>query len=68
MDLVDSDKKANIQIPVWKEFEKILKHTQEKTIQPEFLERFAFYERSKKAFAIIQTGFVTALYKLVLNY
>ena len=60
MDLVDSDKKANIQIPVWQDFEKILKNTQEKEIQPELLERFAFYERSKKAFAIIQTGFATA--------
>ena len=56
MDLVDSDKQTGMVVPVWKEFQQILDKTQDKPIKPELIERFQFYERSKKAFAIIQTG------------
>lgn len=56
MDLVDSDKTLGLQVPVWKEFQQILDKTQEKPVKPELIERFQFYERAKKAFAIIQTG------------
>ncbi len=56
MDLVDSDKAANYEVNIWKEYEKVLDSTQESKITPQYLERFEFYERSKRAFAIIQTG------------
>jgi L-fucose mutarotase len=56
MDLVDCDKAAKYEVKVWKEFESILNLTQEKKIEPSRIERFEFYEKSKKAYAIIQTG------------
>ena len=57
MDLVDSDKKAKLEVKVWKEFEEVLKKTQtdrQVVIKP--VERFQFYEQAKKSFAVIQTG------------
>ena len=50
MDLTDGDKAKGIKEPeVWSEYEKL-------TGGFEKLERFTFYERAKKAYAIIQTG------------
>lgn len=56
MDLVESDKAANYEVKVWKDFDRVLEKTQGAQVAPEFVERFEFYERSKRAFAIIQTG------------
>ena len=56
MDRVESDKKANLEVKVWKEYEQILTKTQKKPVTPVYVERFAFYERAKKAYAIIQCG------------
>lgn len=48
---VDGD---DVETPIWDEFERILApHTDEK---PEKIERFAFYERAKKAYAVVMTG------------
>ncbi len=50
--------------PIWKDFRDVIdKHEPGKKIG--FEERFAFYERSKQAFATIQTG-ETALYACVI--
>jgi L-fucose mutarotase len=51
---VDVDKDLNVE--VWPQYEQILKKTQDKPVQIEYVERFAFYERAKKAYAIIQVG------------
>ena len=57
MDKTESDKE--LEIPIWDEYRKILAaHTDQ---QPQFLERQAFYDRAKKAYAVVQTG-ETALY------
>ena len=56
MDLVDSDKKAGLQVKVWDEYQKILDSTQPRKVVPIRLDRFEFYERAKRSFAIIQTG------------
>ena len=45
---------------IWSEYRKIIKKYDKKA-DIEFLERFAFYERSKKAYAIVATG-ESALY------
>ena len=51
MDLTDSDKAKGMPEPiVWKEYEDLLK------ITPDLIERNEFYERTKKAFAVIQCG------------
>nr|XP_011721905.1 fucose mutarotase isoform X3 [Macaca nemestrina] len=71
MELVPSDKERGLQTPVWTEYESIL-HRAGCTgvLQPchfvfqralAKLERFEFYERAKKAFAVVATG-ETALY------
>ncbi len=50
MDLTDSDKEKGMAVPeIWAEYEKC-------TGSVEKIERFAFYERAKKAYAVIQTG------------
>lgn len=50
--------------PIWTDFRKIV-HQYEPEAKLEFIERFAFYERSKQAFATIQTG-ETALYACII--
>jgi L-fucose mutarotase len=50
--------------PIWEEFRAIVENHQSGT-KIGFEERFAFYERSKKAFATIQTG-ESALYANVI--
>ena len=50
--------------PIWKDFREVIEKY-EPGKQIGFEERFAFYERSKQAFATIQTG-ETALYACVL--
>ena len=56
MELTDGDKARNIPQPeAWADYEKILRN-----IYPEQrlgrMERFQFYERTRQAYAIIQTG------------
>ncbi len=50
--------------PIWADFRKIV-HQYEPEAKLEFIERFAFYDRSKQAFATIQTG-ETALYACII--
>ncbi|XP_053730424.1 fucose mutarotase isoform X1 [Synchiropus splendidus] len=61
MDLVDSDKEKGLNVSVWRDYETCL--SQEAGIHAplEKMERFAFYERAKKAYAVVATG-ETALY------
>ena len=52
MDKTESDR--DLDIPIWEEYKRIAsKYTDRK---PVFLERFEFYERSKKAYAVVVTG------------
>ncbi len=57
MDLTDSDKKKGMPVPgIWAEYEEILSEACQKRVEIELMERYAFYERAQKAFAVIQTG------------
>ncbi|XP_022286363.2 fucose mutarotase-like isoform X1 [Crassostrea virginica] len=56
MDPVQSDKDNNIQIPVWDKYKEILKSREGPSVEIEFVERFAFYDRAKTAYAIVHTG------------
>ena len=48
-----------VETPIWGEFERLLApYTDEKLVE---IERFEFYERAKKAYAVVMTG-ETALY------
>ena len=50
MDRVDGDKKKNLDVTVWKDYERILSETQDQKTEITYLERFQFYERAKKAY------------------
>ncbi|KAK2824238.1 hypothetical protein Q5P01_021413 [Channa striata] len=60
MDLVDSDKQRGLSVPVWDTYIQLLGHAGSQT-PLEKVERFVFYERAKKAYAVVATG-ETALY------
>ena len=50
MDLTESDKKKHMPLPtIWNSYENLCGSLEK-------MERYAFYERAKKAYAIIQTG------------
>ena len=56
MDKVPGD---TVQTPIWETYRKITAPFTD--AQPVFLERYAFYERAKQAYAVVYTG-ETALY------
>ena len=57
---VDGD---TVETPIWDEYARIIKpYTSE---APEHIERFEFYERAKKAYAVVMTG-ESALYENVI--
>ena len=51
----------NVETPIWEEYDKIIRASGEKFDGFEHVERFAFYERAKKSYAVIATG-ESALY------
>lgn len=61
MDPVPNDKARGLKTPIWDEYKKIVNESEGKTINVELVERFAFYDRAKQAFAVIATG-ESALY------
>ncbi|HDS85163.1 MAG TPA: L-fucose mutarotase [Phycisphaerales bacterium] len=50
-----------VKTPIWDEYRKILTASGEPFTDFEHVERFAFYERAKQAYAVVATG-ETALY------
>ena len=58
MEVVPCD---NVETPIWDEYSHIMKESEGETVRIGHIERFAFYERAKKAYAVIATG-ETALY------
>lgn len=50
MDRVDSDKKKNLDVAVWKDYNRILDAIQDQKTEITYLERYQFYERAKKAY------------------
>ena len=50
-----------VETPIWDEYDKIIRASGEKYDGFENVERFAFYERAKKAYAVVATS-ETALY------
>ncbi|XP_004395031.1 PREDICTED: fucose mutarotase isoform X2 [Odobenus rosmarus divergens] len=60
MELVPSDRKTGLQTPVWRSYQSILFEAGCMSTLAR-IERFEFYARAKKAFAVVATG-ETALY------
>ena len=61
MDLVNSDKKKDMKVPIWDEYQKICNKAEERHICMYKMERFKFYQQAKSAYAIVATG-ESALY------
>lgn len=51
----------DVETPIWDQYRKIIKASGEKFDDFDMVERFAFYERAKKAYAVIATS-ESALY------
>ncbi|CAF0754278.1 unnamed protein product [Didymodactylos carnosus] len=56
MDLVQDDKNKRLEVPIWQEYQTIVNESEKHTVQFEMMDRFEFYDRAKKAFAIVRTG------------
>jgi L-fucose mutarotase len=56
MEMVEADKRKGLKAEIWETYSSIVKARAGRTVPLSFLERFAFYERAKKAFVIVQTG------------
>lgn len=52
MEVVPGD---NVQPVIWDEYKAVLAQT-EPEVAPQYMERFAYYERAKKAYAVVATG------------
>ena len=52
---------GKVETPVWDAFKTIMKAAEGRDVALEKVERFAFYERAKKAYAVVSTG-ESALY------
>ncbi len=52
MDKTEQDR--DLKVEIWDEYKKIVAEHTDK--EPVFLERFAFYERARKAYAVVVTG------------
>ncbi len=58
MEVVPGD---TVKTPIWDEYKAIVKKYDSKAAEFEHMERFAFYERAKQAYAVLATG-ESALY------
>ncbi|MGL4463796.1 MAG: RbsD/FucU family protein [Planctomycetia bacterium] len=52
--------------PIWAEYVRVLQEAEGRSIALERVERFAFYERAKRAFAVVATGDVAMYANLLL--
>ena len=58
MDLVDTDKEKGVEVKIWKEYQQILNNAENHQVKLTLIPRFDFYERAKKAYAIIHSGYL----------
>ncbi len=57
MDVTDMDKTKGMSEPaVWPVYRRLIREAEGRDISLQTMERFDFYERARKAFAIVHTG------------
>lgn len=56
MDLEPQDKERKLATPIWQVYKGIVNSAEDRNIELVTLERFAFYERAKNAFAVVVTS------------
>jgi len=66
MDMVPGDKGRN-EPDVWKIYQNIVDDCEKRKVPLQKVERFAFYERAKKAFAVVHTGETSTYANLILR-
>ncbi|MHC4266516.1 MAG: RbsD/FucU family protein [Planctomycetota bacterium] len=57
----------DVKTPIWGQYRKIVKDSDEKFDDFEIVERFEFYERAKKAFAVVATSESTLYANIILK-
>jgi L-fucose mutarotase len=57
----------DVKTPIWDHYRKIVKDSDEKFDDFEIVERFEFYERAKKAFAVVATSETTLYANIILK-
>ena len=56
MAVTDADVKRGLQTPIWSTYQQIVNMAEGRDVPITTLERFAFYERAKKSYAVVNTG------------
>nr|CAD7586999.1 unnamed protein product [Timema genevievae] len=56
MDPTPSDKAKGVKVTIWDDYRKIIEKHEPGKGNFDVVERFAFYERAKRAYAVVQTG------------
>ncbi|CAL8357614.1 unnamed protein product [Boreogadus saida] len=67
MALVEADVRSGLEVPVWGRYSHLVNQALQMQKSLEQVERFAFYERAKKAFAVIATGETSIYGNLILK-
>lgn len=58
MDTTTTDKIAGLTVNIWDDYKRIWNKAHGWEVSVEYIERFEFYERAKKVYAIIHTGLI----------
>jgi len=66
MDLTPTDK-GRIEPTAWKTYQTLVDQSEQRSVPLQKVERFAFYERAKKAFAVVHTGDTNTYANLILR-
>jgi L-fucose mutarotase len=56
MAVSEADAKQGVTTPIWNTYSEIINKAEGRAVPVTTVERFAFYERAKKAYAIVNTG------------
>ena len=64
MSVVQGD---NIKPDIWEKYRKIIKESKEPFKEFEFMDRYEFYERAKKAYAVVVTGELALYANIILK-
>ena len=56
MDLMPEHKATGWKTPIWDQYKAAVREAEQRQVEFDLVERFAFYERAKKAFVVVATG------------
>ncbi len=56
LEVSECDKSKNVDLSIWKEYQKILDKAEGKPVKMEVISRERFYERAKNTYAIVLSG------------